>query len=143
MNPDDHYSKTLELLDKAHTATVSADVTRALRFLIEAVDASTRGWMALDAADPSEPPPPVLSVALPSPRALMIQGKNCVSALNEYAQRIGRENPSYTFEGSGPFSCTCHFLGHTVDSEDEHRTKNEAKHDAAMVMLEMLREGDR
>lgn len=138
---DSYYTKTLKLLDAAQTALAGNETNKALGFLIEAVRTTTLGWYAEEYEDEEDPEPPSPKrPPIPSLRTLMIQDKNCVSALNEYAQKTGVSIPEYEFTGSGTFfRCTCRFDNLNADSEKEHRTKNEAKHDAAERMLDMLR----
>lgn len=138
-DPEAHYTRAHKLLDAARTALAGHETDRAVRLLIDAVEASTMGWGAID----DEEDLGVVSAQRPPPslRDLMIQGKNCVSGLNEYAQQLGQELPQYTFSGGGvfQFQCTCSFAGHEVESAQAQRTKNEAKHDAAERMLDFLR----
>lgn len=134
---DDHYAKTHELLDAARTAMAGNEINKAIKFLIEAVEQTTFGWGAVEPSE--DEPPDEERPHLPNLRTIMVQGTNCVSVLNEYAQRKGIEMPQYEFEGSGPFKCSCHFLGKTAQSSAALRTKNEAKHDAAVQMLQELR----
>ena len=148
---DDHYARTHELLDAARTAMASippADpIRKVVGLLIEAVEASTFGWgnaeLTYEEAGPGAPildatPIPVF----PTLRALMIQGKNCVSVLNEHAQKHGIDMPEYRYEGVGPFVATCHFMGESAECGEPQQTKNGAKHDAAERMLEKLRDDE-
>ena len=144
-SPDDNYTRAHELLDAARTAladipldepVTGAQTRKVLGFLIEAVEASTFGWAGAEAEALSEEDP---APYIPSLRTLVIQGKNCVSALNEYAQQRGIEAPRYEFHGVGVFRCGCHFMGRVAESREDQRTKNDAKHDAAESMLDELR----
>ncbi len=132
---DQHYERTHKLLGAARSAVADGETAKALTFLIEAVEASTYGWGDLDHPEEGDDPAP----RLPEIRTMLIQGRNCVSVLNEYAQKRDVDMPSYEFQGAGPFRCTCKFMAWKEESADEHRTKNDAKHDASEVMLSALR----
>ncbi len=140
-DPDTHYEKTHKLLDAARTAIAGDETQKALNFLVEAVQESTFGWGAMDYGD-IDGDVPESRPSLPDLSTIMIRGRNCVSILNEHAQKLGKEMPLYKFEGVGPFRSTCHFLGETISSSEERRTKNESKHDAAVRMLAKLRGED-
>ncbi len=144
-DPDTHYEKTHKLLDAARTAIAGDETQKALTFLIEAVQESTFGWGAMDYGDAdadADDPPAEFAPSLPDLSTIMIKGRNCVSILNEHAQKLDKAMPRYEFEGTGPFRCICHFLEEATSSSEERRTKNEAKHDAAVRMLAKLRGED-
>lgn len=136
---DNHYARTHELLDASRTAVAGGEMEKALNFLIKAVEQSTLGWGSMDTTDDDDPHPED-PLTLPDLPTIMIQGSNCVSVLNEYAQKRDIAMPGYEFQGTGPFRCICDFLGRTTHSDQPQRTKNEAKHDAAVQMLQELRE---
>lgn len=132
---DEKYQRTHELLDAAKTANAGGETRKAIGLLIEAIEASTFGWGALDIDTEHVEEAP----KLPDLRTIVRRGQNCVSVLNEFAQKRGVDLPRYDYNGIGPFHCTCRFMGKEVSSEEARRNKNEAKHDAAERMLSTLR----
>ena len=146
-NEADDYQQTHSLLDAARTAVAGGETKKALLLIIDAVEA-TVGWEASSHPDDPDHEPALRSPdlddaeqaasRLPDLRTIMIQGRNCVSVLNEHGQKHDLVHPSYEFAGAGPFLCKCSFMGRTVSS-DSRRTKMESKHDAAERMLTELR----
>ena len=123
---DDRYQQTHKLLDAARTAVAGQETQKALGFLIKAVEASTFGWGAVATVPNTDDREPLRSSDLdadrdpsrfPDLRTIMIQGRNCVSVLNEHGQKHGLAQPSYEFLGAGPFLCRCSFMGRRVSSD--------------------------
>ncbi len=143
---DDRYQQTHTLLDAARTAVAGDETKKALLLIIEAVESSTFGWGEVSNPDDDRAAAraPDLDAAdknasrLPDLRTIVIQGSNCVSILNEHAQKHDLVQPSYTFLGAGPFLCRCSFMDNSTSS-DSRRTKMESKHDAAERMLNEIR----
>jgi len=134
----DNYDKAHRFIKQARECLAAHDTEAALPALIDAVEASTTGWGELDEESWEDTEPAGLPT-VPSPQTLLREQKNAVQALHEWAQKAGKAPPQFIFSGGGPFSCTCSMLELSADSAAPRRTKNEAKHDAAIRMLSTLR----
>lgn len=69
-------------------------------------------------------------------------GPNYISLLNEHAQKNRNQFPNYSFEmiimnDEILFTCTCKYI-HVIETSNPHRTKKEAKNEAAELVVRII-----